>query len=341
MRALVLERFGRMIIADIDAPTPGPGEVALRISAVGICGSDIHGYTGENGRRVPGQIMGHEASGRILSIGAGVKRDDLAVGGAATFNPVVLPPADLAAWRGREQHHPGRYIIGVRPDVAAAFADVLIVPATNVVPLSPETPIEHGALVEPLAVALHAVRRSGARPGDAVLVLGGGPIGQSIVVALTMMGIADPMVSELDGARRHLVESLGAAAIAADDPDPFNLVTSHWGRPADAALDAVGIEPTMRTALTATRLGATVVLVGMGSPALTLDAYRVSTEERTIVGSFTYTHDDFRDAARFIESAPETAALLISEEVTPEEADAAFARLSRGDGPAGKILVRF
>lgn len=340
MKALVLEDFGRLAVHEIPRPAPGPGDVLIEIVATGICGSDIHGYTGENGRRAPGQVMGHESVGRIAALGSHVTDAGLRVGGVATFNPVVVPRAERAAFKGREQHSPGKHVIGVKPDVVAAFAQYVCVPAENVVPLSDEMPILYGALVEPLAVALHACRRVGVDAGQRVLVIGGGPIGQSVVLALLMIGVQSVVVSEVSAERRALVESLGARTIdptAGSVPDQSARVL---GGEADVTIDAVGITVTLRDALLATRLGGSVCLVGMGAPTVELDAFRVSTEERTLVGSFTYSDQDFADAAAWIATSPPAASYLISREVALDEADAAFASLARSDGTPGKVLVR-
>ncbi|MFS0894226.1 zinc-dependent alcohol dehydrogenase [Microbacterium sp. 179-I 3D3 NHS] len=338
MRELVLTEIGRLDVRDAPTPAPAAGEVLIRVAATGICGSDVHGYTGENGRRHPGQVMGHESSGTIAALGSGV--DGLAVGAPVTFNPVVVPAEDADAYAGREQHHPGKYVIGVAPQIPASFADYVRVPARNVVPLPDSLPIELGALIEPLAVAVHAVRRLPQQSLGRVLVIGGGPIGQSVIIALRDAGAGTIVVSEMDAARRELVQKLGAEVI---DPASGAIADQlrQRGGLADAAVDAVGITPTVRDALTSTVLGAPVVLVGMGSPQVALDAFLVSTEERSLIGSFTYGSDDFAHAARIIGDAPDVYRALISREIDVADADAAFASLAAGDGTPGKVLVRF
>ena len=338
MRELVLTEIGRLDVRETPIPTPGPGEVLIRIAATGICGSDVHGYTGENGRRHPGQVMGHESSGTIAAAGSGADR--LAVGTPVTFNPVVVPAEDAAEYAGREQHHPGKYVIGVAAAIPASFADYVLVPARNVVALPDGLPIELGALIEPLAVAVHAVRRMPTQSLGRVLVIGGGPIGQSVIIALRDAGAGTIIVSEMDAARRALVQQLGAEVIDPADGPLAEQLQARGGL-ADAAVDAVGITPTVRDALTSTVLGAPIVLVGMGSPQIALDAFLVSTEERSLIGSFTYGSDDFTHATRVIGADPETYRALISREIDVSEADAAFAALAAGDGTPGKVLVRF
>lgn len=341
MRALALTDFHQLDLVEIERPEPGPGEVLLRICATGICGSDVHGFTGENGRRTPGQIMGHESSGTIAALGDGVDEAALPLGAPATFNPVVVPPEQAEEYRGREQHAPGKQVIGVAAEHPASFADFVVVPARNVQLLDPAMPLHLGALIEPLAVAVHAVGLTAPRPEERALVVGGGPIGQSVVLALQRAGLTAIAVSEPDPRRRELIASLGATAL---DPAAGPLVdqlAGALGGAADLAIDAVGVTPTLADALTATRLGARIVLVGMGSPRLELAAFAVSTEERTIHGSFTYTARDFADATAWIGEHAEQAAALVSEVVGPEHAHQAFTTLAAGKGPAGKILVRF
>lgn len=341
MKALVLEEFNRLGVHEMEAPRPGPGEVLLRVVATGICGSDIHGFTGENGRRVPGQVMGHESAGRIEALGEGVSAADLPVGHAATFNPVIVPDDAVEAYAGREQHCPDKVVVGVTQHYQASFADYVLVPARNVVPLHEELPVHLGALIEPLAVALHAVRRAGAAAGQKALVVGGGPIGQSTVLALKMEGVTDILVSEVSAGRRDLCTELGARAI---DPATGELrvqVEDILGTRADFAVDAVGIGATVNDALRSTVPGGAVVLVGMGSPQIDLGAFAISTEERALVGSFTYSARDFADAADWAGTQGELLARLVSRVVPPEQAHDAFTALASGGGTPGKILVAF
>lgn len=336
MKALRLEEFGRLAVVDLPDPEPGPGEVRLRIHATGICGSDLHGFTGENGRRRPGQVMGHESVGVVDALGEGVST--VRVGQPATFNPVVVPDDEVDAYAGREPMAPGKYVIGVAPEVVASFAQLVIVPERNVVALPPSMPLRLGALVEPMAVAVHAVRSSGVSEQDRVLVVGGGPIGQSVVLALAMAGVRQVVVTEISASRRELLGRLGAATLDAASADAA-AVADALGGPADVAIDAVGITPTLALSLAATRIGGTVCLVGMGSPELSLDAYLVSTAERSVVGSFTYTAQDFRDAAAWIGQAPPQAETLISRTVPLAVGPAAFAELAAHADVPGKILV--
>lgn len=340
MRALQLESFGRLGVVELPEPEAGPGMVLIATIATGICGSDIHGYTGENGRRVPGQVMGHETVGRILALGEGVDGSRLAVGDLVTVNPVFLRPDDRARFAGREQHAPGRSVLGVDPSIVSAFAERFAAPAENVVVLPESTPVELGALVEPLAVGLNAVRRVAVSAGERVLVIGGGPIGQACALAAFHEGAAEVIVSEPNDRRRDLCARLGAVAL-----DPRTAPLAHQlealGGTVPVTIDAVGISESLADALAATSFGGRISLVGMGSPELVVEAYRISTEERSVVGSFTYSHATFEDCARWVGEGDARLAGLISERLPLEDADAMFTRLATVADVPGKALVRF
>lgn len=341
MRALRLEEIGRLDLVELAEPIAGAGEIIIETVATGVCGSDIHGYTGHNGRRFPGQVMGHEVVGRIHALGDGVDPARYPLGATATVIPVLVAPANRERFRGREQHDPSRTVLGVEPSLVSAFAERFVVPAENVVVLPASMPIEYGALIEPLAVALNGVKRVGIKEGDSVLVIGGGPIGQSTILAARHAGASAIYVSELNADRRALCERLGAVPIdPAAGPVAGQVVALHGSR-VDVAIDAVGISVSLDDALNSTVFGGRVALVGMGEPRLDLDAYRVSTEERSIIGTFTYSFEVFEEAAQWVAGGDALFGLLISVEVPPEEGDAIFRRLATTADIPAKALVRF
>lgn len=343
MKALVLREYGMLAVEDVPRSTIGPDEVQIAVRYTGICGSDIHGFTGENGRRSLGQVMGHESEGRISAVGSAVDPEMCSIGARVTFNPVVVPTEDAELFDGREQHCPRKHVLGVRADIPAAFAEFVVVPARNVVAIPEQAPDGVGALIEPLAVAAHAVRRSGAAAGQRALVVGGGPIGQSIVIALQMSGLNHIVVSEPDPSRRELLAELGAVTVdpGSSETAVLDAVTEAFGSLADVGFDAVGISATLSQCLAAVALGSAVCLVGMGAPRVDIDAFAVSTGERSIIGTFVYSADAFRTAASWTAQAQVGVERLISQVIPAAEAPAMFARLAEGSGPAGKVLVEF
>ncbi|WP_341953614.1 alcohol dehydrogenase catalytic domain-containing protein [Salinibacterium sp. TMP30] len=341
MLVLALEAYGKMVVQERPDPVAGDGEVLISTIATGICGSDIHGLTGETGRRVPGQVMGHETVGRVSAMGPSTGAAGFSVGDLVTFNPVVPCGRCDASRSGEWQHCEDRVLIGVDSTTVAAFAQYVVVPESNVVSISETMPETYGALIEPLAVAFHAVRRVVVHKDDKILVVGGGPIGQSVILAARRSGASGIIVSEIDPDRRELCEQIGAVAIDPGQEDVQAAVRRQFGSLADVSIDAVGIGKTLADAIEATKLGGRICLVGMGAPVISLDAYQVSTADKSIVGSFTYSDGDFRDAAKWVSSGPSELARLISLEVPLEEAPSLFTRLAAHDGTPGKVLVRF
>jgi threonine dehydrogenase-like Zn-dependent dehydrogenase len=339
MRALVLSDFWNLTVEEVPEPEPGPGDVLLEVLATGICGSDLHGYTGENGRRVRGQVMGHETVGRVLAVGTDAG-DELAAGDAVTVNPVFWCGRCRQCTAGREQACPDKHVLGVTPELTSAFAERMAVPARSVVRLPAGMPIEHGALVEPLAVGYHALVRGGCGAGDAVLVLGGGPIGQACVLAAQRLGAERVAVSEPAPHRRELNARLGAAVVdpAASEDVPGDVRAALDGDPT-LVVDAVGSPRTLATAFGCAPIGTTVVLVGMAAPTLDVAAYEISTKERSVVGSFCYSAAEFRETAQWAAGVPDRLAPLIEGRTDLDGGPASFAALARGTDPASKVLV--
>jgi threonine dehydrogenase-like Zn-dependent dehydrogenase len=340
MRVLVLEDWWKLVVAERPDPTPTGRQVLLQVHATGICGSDFHGFTGETGRRKLGQVMGHETVGRIVALGPDVDPGSgLEVGGVATVNPVVNCGTCERCRGGSEQNCPDKSVIGVDPAVSSAFAEMMLVPAANVIPLPESMPIEYGALVEPLAVGYHAIRRGRVRPGDRVLVIGGGPVGQAVVLAARREGAEHVAVSEPTASRRELNESLGAVTLDAITPERVPQVAEALGGAPTIVVDAVGTAGTLAAAFAAAPLGTPIVLVGMGEASVSLNAYEISTKERTLIGSFCYSHEEFRTTAEWTGTAPSELGLLVQGRVGLAESSDAFAQLARGESSASKILV--
>jgi threonine dehydrogenase-like Zn-dependent dehydrogenase len=337
MRALVLRGNYDIGVEDRPDPQPGSDDVVVDVIATGICGSDFHGYSGENGRRHPGQVMGHETVGRISELGSAVT--GLTVGQLVTVNPVMGCQDCPACARGQQQWCSRKVVLGVAPEVSAAFADRVSVPAANIVALPEEMSPELGALVEPLAVGYHAVRRGDVTAEDRVLVIGGGPIGQACLLAARRLGVTNLALSDVSPSRRELCAGLGAEVIDPTAGDLTSAVVAALGEPATLVVDAVGVSRTVSDALTASALGGRIVLVGMGSPQLDLAAYAVSTGERSLVGSFTYSPAEFADTAEWVGTVPDGIESLIDGRVGWEGAPQSFDDLARGRSAASKILV--
>ena len=307
-------------------PTAAAGEALVQVGAAGICGSDVHGYSGTNARRPPGTVMGHEAAGRVIAVGEGV--DDALVGRLVAINPVVSCGACPRCLRGTPNICDHRRLYGCTPTLPGAFADQVAIRAQNLVPLPDDVALDRAALVEPLAVGARAAALSGAGAGDRALVIGGGPIGIAAALGAQRAG-ADVLVSEPDADRRALLAALGLTACAPDD------ATGE----ADAAIDCVGFEATIATAVRATPPGGRIVWVGLAHERVPVDAVALVMGERHLVGSAVYTPEDFAATAAWVATTTVPLELLVQRRTTLAELPEVFAGYSDGRITAVKTLV--
>lgn len=326
MRVLVFDGPHRFHVETRPRPVPGPGEVRLRMAYVGICGSDLHGYTGESGRRVPGMIMGHEASGWVEASGPGVELPR--IGTPVTFNPGL--PCDGSCGHGPGNHCALLRVIGVTPDIQGAFADAIVVPADRVVPLG-SLSLLWGAGVEPMAVALQAARRAGIKAGQSVLVVGGGMIGQAIAQTCRLDGASRIAVSDPIPERRALAVAAGFEALRPDEVEDAG--------PFDGSFDAVGISATAFAAIRNIPKGAVTCFVGLGLPEVTVPLFDIVTSERIVVGSFCYPDEVFEEAALHLEEGRLDLDPLIGSVESFEDTPAAFEDLATATRTDVKIMM--
>jgi threonine dehydrogenase-like Zn-dependent dehydrogenase len=336
MRALVLRDFGDVVLTEVPKPVPRAGEVRVRVTATGICGSDLHGYTGENGRRSPGQIMGHETYGVIDAAGDSDPASSLPIGAAVAMNPVVACGVCAGCAQGWQQHCPVKQVIGVNKELPGSFAEYVVMPVRNAVRIADGLPGGYGSLIEPLAVGYHAVARAGLSSADRLLVIGGGPIGQAVILSARRAGVTEIAVSESVRSRRDLCRRLGAVPVNPSDGELAGQVREILGS-ATAAIDAVGISETVRDALTVTGPGARIVLVGMGSIDLDIGAFAISVGERNLIGSFTYSAAEFSQVADWVSGQPDGLEHLLDSPASLASGPDIFRAMAAGEVAAGKV----
>ena len=316
----------RFTIEQVPVPEPGPGEVRIRVARVGLCGSDLHGYTGESGRRVAGMVMGHEASGWIDALGEEVSGPP--VGTHVTFNPAL--PCDGACGHIIESRCELLEVVGVTPHIVGAFADYLVINRRRVVPI-PDLNPEQGAVIEPMAVGLHAAMQLGAEAEDRVLVVGGGMIGQVTAHAIRSLGAGEIVISEPHPRRREIAEAAGFVTLHPSEvPD---------AAPFDRAMDAVAISATVGAALDAVPKGGVVCIVGLGMPEVTIPLFSIVVGERIVVGSYCYSDATFIETARRLTEGSLDPAALIGPVVSMEDFPQAFEDLATGAISEVKVLM--
>ena len=287
MKALLLSKYRHLEIADLPNPVPGPGEILVKVAACGICGSDVHGYDGSSGRRIPPIVMGHEAAGRVAKVGPQVT--GWSEGDRVTFDSTISCGTCRYCARGEINLCDNRRVLGVSCSdysCAGAFAEYVIVPQRIVYRLPDSLSFSEAAMLEAVAVAVHAVALSQISSGDAI-VLGAGMIGLLTVQALRAAGCSTVYVADVDASRLKLAKEVGATEtlhVTGDDLVSEVLrLTKNAG--VDVAVEAVGIDATVRAAVNSVRKGGTVTLVGNITPEVTLPLQKAVTRQIRMQGS--------------------------------------------------------
>src|SRR5215475_10585745 len=208
----MLAEYGNLQVIDIPEPTCAPDEVLIQVAACGICGSDVHGYDGSSGRRIPPIVMGHEAAGIIEALGSSVK--NFAVGDRVTFDSTVYCGECPNCKRGNVNLCDRRQVLGVSCGDyrrAGAFAEFVAVPARILYKLPDNFPFAEAAMLEAVAVAIHGVNLAQLAPNSTALVVGAGTIGILTLQALRAAGCASAFITDVDVQRLELARKLGAA----------------------------------------------------------------------------------------------------------------------------------
>lgn len=283
---------GDVVVSDGEAVAPGPGEVRLDVAYTGICGTDLHIVHGSMDARVERPLVfGHEASGVVAELGGDVV--GLRVGQPVTVMPLVWDGTCPACRAGHRHVCQNLTFVGI--DAPGALQSSWTVPAGTVIPLPESLSLRDAALAEPVAVAVHDVRRSGLGAGDTAVILGAGPIGVLIALVAREAG-ADVVVVELDEARRATVADLGFRTL--DPRDDVAAAVTDWtaGEGADVVFEVSGAAAAVAAATGLAKVRGTLVVVAIHPTPREVDLQRVFWRELTILGARVYERADFEEA---------------------------------------------
>jgi L-iditol 2-dehydrogenase len=288
VKALLLRKYLELELTDFPKPDAGPGQVLVRVKACGICGSDVHGFDGSSGRRIPPIVMGHEAAGVVAAVGANVT--GISEGDRVTFDSTVSCGDCYFCRRGAINLCDNRQVLGVScGDYRrhGAFAEFVVVPRHIVYKLPDSLSFERAAIIEAVSVAVHAVGLTPVRLGDTAVVVGTGMVGLLVVQALRLAGCGHVIAVDVDEAKLAMAVQLGAdqgiSPILSDVPALVRERTA--GRGADIAVEVVGATAPLQTALASVRKGGTLTMVGNITPKIELPLQSVVTREIKLIGS--------------------------------------------------------
>ena len=282
MRAAVMAEPGRIEMEERPIPTPEAGDVLIRVSSVGVCGSDTHYYRhGRVGSFVVDAplVLGHEAAGTVVGVGEGIDRSR--IGQRVSIEPQRPDPGSEETRRGHYNLCPHMRFFAT-PPVDGALCDYVTIGAAFAHPVPDSMSDDAAALCEPLSVGIAAIRKAGIDGGSRVLIAGAGPIGIVVAQLARAYGATDIIVSDPDEARREQAMAFGATTVL--DPTVDDVV----GREVDAFIDASGAPAAVVDGIRALRPAGTVVLVGSGAESMELPTQLIQNRELVLTGVFRY-----------------------------------------------------
>jgi len=342
MKALLLEEYRKLTITDMPQPKVGEHDVLVQIKACGICGSDIHGFDGSSGRRVPPLIMGHEAAGMVAETGDAVTRTKK--GERVTFDSMVSCGQCFYCQRGEMNLCDNRRVLGVSCEdyrQHGCFAEYAVVPEHIIYPMPDNLPFEHAAMIEPVSVAVHAVKRTPISKDDTAAVIGVGMIGLLVVQALKAAGCSKVIAVDLADEKLKLAQELGADL--GINPKTHDAVKSIQeateGRGADITMEVVGATPTVKSAIESTRKGGHVTLVGNLAPEVDFPLQSVVTRELTVYGSCA-SNGEYPECIDLLARGVIKTEPLISAKDTLEKGAEWFERLYTAESGLMKVILQ-
>ena len=342
MKALILADYKKLELTNLPVPAPREEELLIRVHACGICGSDVHGYDGSTGRRIPPIVMGHEAAGVVEKVGTEVS--GFRPGDRVTFDSTIYCGDCFFCQRGAVNLCDRREVLGVSTPLfrrMGAFAEYVTVPARVAYKLPDQLPFEHAALIEAVSVAVHAVALTPIAKGNTVLVVGAGMIGLLTLQAARAAGAGKAFVADIDPSRLEMARGLGADQVfdSRETNVAIRITEITAGRGADAAIECVGITASITLAIASVRKGGTVTLVGNVSPTAEIGLQSVVSRQIRLQGSCA-SCGEYPRAMELMASGAIQVAPLISAMAPLEEGAAWFERLYAREPGLLKVVLQ-
>jgi (R,R)-butanediol dehydrogenase/meso-butanediol dehydrogenase/diacetyl reductase/L-iditol 2-dehydrogenase len=289
MKALLMEKYGELLYTDVPDPAiTAPDEILVKVKAVSICGSDVHGFDGSTGRRKPPIIMGHEAAGEVAAVGSGVT--GFKAGDRITFDSTIYCGSCFFCRNGQVNLCDKRTVLGVSCDEYrrhGAFAEYVVIPERICYSLPQGLSYEEAAMTEPAGVAAHAFRITPVGLNESVGIVGAGLIGL-LLLDILKASVSGPVFAfDIDPKRREAALKRGADAVfdPADQGLTGKIMDLTGGRGLDRVFEAVGVATSIETAVSIVRKGGSVTLIGNVSPRIEIPLQAVVSRQISLLGS--------------------------------------------------------
>ena len=341
MNALLLSEYKHLAVTTLPVPVPAPTDILVQVAACGICGSDVHGFDGTSGRRIPPLVMGHEAAGIVAAIGSEVSK--FAVGDRVTFDSTVYCGVCAFCRKGEINLCDDRQVVGVSCgdySRAGAFAEYVAVPERIVYKLPDTLGFAEAAMLEAVSVALHAVAVSKLEGGETALVIGAGMIGLLTLQAARAAGCSRVFVADIDATRLKSAAELGAdkTLLLSGAELTKEILNLTEGRGVDVVLEAVGRNETIATAIDSVRKGGTVTLIGNITPQVNLPLQKVVSRQIRLQGSCA-SCGEYPEAMKLMTSGKIRVDTLITAVAPLSDGPSWFDRLHSGEPNLMKIVL--
>jgi L-iditol 2-dehydrogenase len=337
MRQAVMVAPGEIEFREILRPKPGPNQVSIEIKRIGICGSDIHVYHGMHPYTPYPVVQGHEVSGLIAEVGEEVR--GFSIGDKVTFMPQVTCGECYPCRLGMDHICESLKVMGFQTGGAAQ--EYFAIDAQKVLKVPDEIHLDHVAMIEPIAVAIHALRRGGGVSDKKVLVLGAGPIGNLVAQAARATGAKATMITDIRDYKLSVATRSGIDYVVnPNEQDLEAVILRHFGPDqADLILECVGIEATIEQAIQVARKGTTIVVVGVFGEKPRVDIGLVQDRELSLVGTLMYQREDYEKAIQLVSAKKIHFDALISAHFPFKAYAEAYQAIEDAQGNIMKVLV--
>ena len=337
MKQAVMTSPGKIEFHDVPVPPLAQGQVLVRMKRIGVCGSDIHVFHGKHALTPYPVVQGHEVSGVIEKVGPGVT--GFSPGQAVTFQPQVTCGTCYPCTHG--DYHICDHLKVMGFQTTGAASELFAVDAKKVLRLPPGMSLEHGAMMEPLAVGVHALKRGGGSKGRKVLVLGAGPIGNLVAQAARGLGATDVLITDLSDYRLDLAARCGiSGGVNPAKADLSESVRRRFGEgKADLILECVGAQKTMEQAVAVARKGTDIIVVGVFGDKPVVDMGTVQDRELRLIGTLMYQEPDWKDAIALVEGGKVNLEPLVTDRYPFDRYLEAYKYIDANREKAMKVMI--